>query len=156
MKQASPVAVALATWFGCGFAPVAPGTVGTLGALIAVPLWQHFGWSPQWFIALTVVVLPASIWAAGETARGYGKKDPGLVVVDEVLGMWITLAGALHLNWKSVLAGFILFRLLDITKPWPVRRLEALPGGTGIIADDLGAGILGALVLYAAGCFNLY
>lgn len=156
MRQASPVAVALATWFGCGFAPIAPGTVGTVGALIVGPLWQHFGWSPLWLIALTVVVLPASIWAAGETARGYGKKDPGLVVVDEVLGMWITLAGAVHLNWKSVLAGFILFRLLDITKPWPVRKLEALPGGTGIVADDLGAGILGALVLYAAGCFNLY
>jgi len=152
----SPLAVALATWFGCGFFPVAPGTAGSAGALIAVPLWLRFGWSPLWFLALTAVFLPVSVWAAGETARVYHKKDPGLVVIDEVLGVWVTLAGAVHLNWISVLAAFVLFRLFDITKPWPVRKLEAFPGGYGIVADDLGAGVLAALVLYAAGCFNLY
>jgi len=78
------------------------------------------------------------------------------VVIDEVLGQWLTLAGAAALNWKSWLAAFLLFRLFDIWKPFPVRQLEALPGGWGIVADDLMAGLYGALVLFAAGCFNLY
>jgi phosphatidylglycerophosphatase A len=154
--KASPLAVVLATWFGCGFFPIAPGTAGSLGALIVIPLWMHFGWHPLWFVALVLVFLPASIWSAGETARGSGRKDPGLVVIDEVLGQWLTLAGAATLNWKSMLAAFLLFRLFDITKPGPVRKLEALPGGTGIVADDLGAGLIGALVLSVAGWFNLY
>jgi phosphatidylglycerophosphatase A len=78
------------------------------------------------------------------------------VVIDEVLGQWLTLAGAKVLNWKSYLAAFLLFRLLDIWKPPPVRQLEGLPGGFGVVADDLAAAVYGALVLYAAGCFNLY
>jgi len=154
--KASPLAVALATWFGCGFFPIAPGTAGSLGAFVVIPLWLHFGWHPLWLVALVLAFLPACIWAAGETARGSGRKDPGLVVIDEVLGQWLTLAGATTLNWKSMLAAFLLFRLFDITKPGPVRKLEALPGGTGIVADDLGAGLIGALVLSAAGWFNLY
>lgn len=156
MNKAPAPAVVLATWFGCGYFPVGPGTAGSVGALVAVPLWLYFGWAPVWFLALTAAAFPVSVWAAGETARGAGRKDPGLVVIDEVLGVWLTLAGATHLNWKSVAIGFVLFRLFDIWKPWPVRRFEALPGGYGIVADDLAAGVLGALVLYAAGCFNLY
>ncbi len=77
------------------------------------------------------------------------------MVVDEVVGQWLTLAGARTLNWKSYLAAFLLFRLFDIWKPPPVRQLEALPGGVGIVADDLMAGLYAALVLFAAGCFNL-
>ena len=96
------------------------------------------------------------IWAAGRTARACGQKDPSRVVIDEVLGQWVTLAGATALNWKSWLAAFILFRLLDIWKPAPVRQLESLPGGYGIVADDIMAGLYGALVLFTAGCFNLY
>jgi len=89
-------------------------------------------------------------------ARSKGRKDPGLVVIDEVVGQWITLAGAATLNWKSWLAAFLLFRAFDIFKPPPVRQLEALPGGTGIVMDDCMAGVYGALVLFAAGWFNLY
>ena len=77
-------------------------------------------------------------------------------MVDEVVGQWITLAGAMNLNWKSWLAAFLLFRLFDIWKPPPVRQLEHLPGGAGIVADDTMAGVYAALVLYAAGWFNLY
>jgi len=76
--------------------------------------------------------------------------------VDEAIGQWVTLAGATAFNWKSWLAAFLLFRFFDIVKPPPVRQLEALPGGLGIVADDVAAGLLGALVLFAAGCFNLY
>jgi phosphatidylglycerophosphatase A len=96
------------------------------------------------------------MWAAGTAARVSGRKDPGLVVVDEVLGQWITLAGATVLNPVSWVAAFVLFRAFDIVKPSPVRQLERLPGGAGIVADDLMAGLYGALVLYGAGWFNLY
>ena len=78
------------------------------------------------------------------------------MVVDEVLGQWITLAGARVYNWESYLLALALFRLFDISKPPPVRQLESLPGGLGINADDAMAGIYAALVLFAAGCFNLY
>jgi phosphatidylglycerophosphatase A len=151
------VTIAIATWFGCGFSPVAPGTVGSLAALgIAYVLAETAHWRPVYFGLLALVALPVAIWSAGVTARERKMKDPGIVVVDEVLGQWITLAGASALNWKSWLAALCLFRLFDIWKPPPVRQLEALPSGVGIVADDVMAGIYGALVLFLMGCFNLY
>jgi len=123
---------------------------------IAYPLAQFGHWRPWYFAVLALAALPLGIWAAGATAREIKSKDPSIVVVDEVLGQWITLAGAVSLNWKSWLAAFCLFRLFDIWKPPPVRQLEALPSGTGIVADDVMAGIYGALVLLITGCFNLY
>jgi phosphatidylglycerophosphatase A len=147
----------IATWFGCGYSPIGPGTAGSLAALaIAWPLVHYAGWQPLWFLLPVVALTGPGIWAAGVTARELQLKDPGLVVVDEVLGQWLALAGARTLNLKSWIAAFALFRLFDIWKPPPVRQLEALPGGTGIVADDLMAGIYAALVLFAAGCFNLY
>jgi phosphatidylglycerophosphatase A len=151
------LAVAIATWFGCGYFPMAPGTAGSLAAIgIAYLLVETARWRPLHFAFLALVALPIGIWSAGVTAVRTKSKDPGIVVVDEVLGQWITLAGALSLNWKSWLAAFCLFRLFDIWKPPPVRRLEALPSGMGIVADDVMAGIYGALVLFVMGCFNLY
>ncbi len=145
-------AVLLATWFGCGYSPVAPGTAGALGALIPAWLLTHYAGWPAWLwpVAGVLVTFPG-IWAAGVTAKHVGKKDPGLVVVDEVAGQWLTLAGAQAFNWKTVLLAFLLFRLFDIWKPPPVRQLEGLPGGIGIMMDDVMAGIYGAAVLYAAG-----
>lgn len=96
------------------------------------------------------------IWAAGVVAKRCKVEDPRLVVVDEVIGQWITISGATRSNWKSWLGALLLFRILDIWKPFPVRQLEALPSGTGIVADDMMAGVYGALVLFVAGCFNLY
>ena len=151
------VAVLVATWFGCGYSPAAPGTAGSAAALaIAILLAQFAGWKGWYFAVLALLILAPSIWAAGVTAQVAGKKDPGMVVVDEVIGQWCTLAGALALNWKSYLFAFVLFRLFDIFKPPPVRQLEALPGGVGIIADDVMAGVYAALVLFMAGWFNLY
>jgi phosphatidylglycerophosphatase A len=151
------LAIPIATWFGCGYVPHAPGTAGSLAALgIAYVLVQCAHWRPFYFALLALALLPAGIWSAGVTAREVKKKDPSIVVVDEVLGQWITLAGASSFNWKSWLAAFCLFRLFDIWKPQPVRRLEALPSGTGIVADDVMAGVYGALVLFLMGCFNLY
>jgi phosphatidylglycerophosphatase A len=155
--MASRLAFAIATWLGCGYSPIAPGTVGSLAALaIAIALVRWAGWHPWHFAALSAVALAPAVWAAGVTARSCGKKDPGLVVVDEVLGQWVSLAGAAVLNWRSFLAALALFRLFDIWKPPPVRQLEALPGGAGIVADDIMAGLYAALVLFLSGCFNLY
>ena len=151
------IATPIATWFGCGFAPVAQGTAGSLAAIaIAWLIERVYHVTAIEFGVLGLLLIGPAIWAAGVFAREIGKKDPGQVVVDEVVGQWITLAGAMHLNWKSWLAAFLLFRLFDIWKPPPVRQLEHLPGGLGIVADDAMAGVYAALVLYAAGWFNLY
>jgi phosphatidylglycerophosphatase A len=151
------LAVAIATWFGCGYFPAAPGTVGSLAALvIAAILISRAGWPPWYFTVLAVLILAPSIWAAGVTARLRGEKDPGVVVVDEVIGQWLTLSGMASVNWKAYLGAFVLFRIFDVWKPVPIRQLEALPGGVGIVADDVLAGVYAALVLFLAGCFNLY
>jgi phosphatidylglycerophosphatase A len=151
------LANAISTWFGCGYSPAAPGTAGSLAAIgIALLIEYYAGWRPAAFAALAIAVSAPAIWAAGETARQSGIEDPRFVVVDEVVGQWLALAGARVFNWKSWLAAFVLFRLFDIWKPFPVRQLESLPGGLGIVADDLMAGLYAALVLFIAGCFNLY
>lgn len=147
----------IGTWFGLGYVPKAPGTAGSLGALaIAWLLHQYAGVGPLTCAALGVALAIPGIWAAGVVAKESGREDPQIVVVDEVVGQWITLAGASQLNWKSWLAAFALFRLFDIWKPPPLRQLERLPGGVGIVADDAMAGLYAALVLFAAGWFNLY
>ena len=151
------LAYCLATWFGCGYAPKAPGTAGTLGGLaVAFAIDRFFGWPPLAYAVLALVALWPAIWSATFVARDQARKDPGLVVIDEVVGVWITLAGATRLNWQSWALAFALFRIFDIWKPWPARQLEALPDGTGIVMDDAMAGIYGALVLFTAGWFNLY
>jgi phosphatidylglycerophosphatase A len=147
----------LATWFCIGYCPVAPGTAGSLAAVvIAVALHDYFGLAPWHFALLAALLFYPAVRASTITAKAANLKDPGFVVVDEVIGQWITLAGAASLNWKSYLAAFALFRLFDIWKPAPVRQLEALPGGLGINADDAMAGVYGALVLWLAGQFHLY
>lgn len=151
------IALAIATWFGCGYFPWGPGTAGSAAA-VTMAMLAHFycGAGRGTLLVATAVLLLPGIWAATQSARVLERSDPGLVVVDEVLGQWLTLAGAAVLNWKAFLAGFLLFRLFDIWKPWPVRKLERLPAGVGIVADDLGAGIYGALILYIGGSLRLY
>ena len=143
---------ALATFFGIGYAPIAPGTAGSLAAI----LLAFFLNNRITFLVLSAILLAPAIWSAGKVAQGESKKDPQIVVIDEVLGQWITLAGAATLNWKSLLAGFILFRVLDIWKPTPVRQLEALPGGIGIVADDVMAGLYGALAIFVLDRFRFF
>jgi phosphatidylglycerophosphatase A len=142
-----------ATFFGAGYFPKGPGTAGSLAAvLIAIPL-IHFGLPPLGFAVLALFFLYPGIAAADIVAREASRKDPQIVVIDEVLGQWLTLAGAQRFNWKSVLIGFVLFRFFDILKPPPVRQIEQVPGGAGIVLDDIMAGVYGALVLYAAGWY---
>ena len=151
------VALILATWFGCGYFPWGPGTVGSLAALlIAIAVNLYLGGTRQFLFGITFILLMPAVWAATKTAEITGKKDPGLVVVDEVLGQWVTLLGASSFKMGTFAAAFVLFRLFDIWKPWPVRQLEQLSRGYGIVADDLAAGIYGALILYIGGTLKIY
>ena len=150
--QRQPLPYALATFFGCGYSPIAPGTAGSLAAiLIALALHNR-----ATLLLLSVLLLVPAIWSAGKVAQHESRKDPQIVVIDEVLGQWITLAGTATLNWKSFLAAFLLFRLFDIWKPPPVRQLEALSGGFGIVADDVMAGLYGALAIFVLDRFRFF
>lgn len=140
----SALLTALATGFGSGYSPFAPGTAGTaVGLLLFLPLaWLD----PRWQLAVTGAVFGVGVVAATHVARRVGKKDPGIVVVDEVVGMWTSLL-FLPLTPAVAALGFLLFRLLDMVKPYPARQFEALPEGLGIMADDLMAGIYANLIL---------
>lgn len=144
-KNKNVVARVLATWFGCGLVPYAPGTAGTLGAVPLYLALRPFGHAA---IAVAAVVLTAvGVWAADVVAKEDGLKDPQLVVIDEVAGVLVTLSVAPP-TWAALAAGFVLFRFFDQTKPWPARAAERrLPGGWGIVLDDVAAGVWGAAVL---------
>lgn len=145
------------TFLGSGFAPVAPGTAGSLAAIAFAALVRSPShWSSAYFTALTAAFLLPGIWASARCAVRAGDGDPPEVVVDEALGQWVTLACATVYNWKSVVGALLLFRLFDIWKPYPVRHAERLPHGIGVVGDDLAAGLFAGLVLWAGGCFNLY
>jgi len=135
----------IATWFGCGWMPKAPGTMGSLGA---IPLYLLVAQGGRGAVAAAAVAVTAvGIWASSVVARDLGAHDPQIVVVDEVAGILVTMIPMAVVSWRAVLLGFVLFRLFDMTKPWPVRRFEKLPGGWGIVMDDVAAGVLGAVVM---------
>ena len=139
----------LATWFGAGLLPKAPGTWGSLAAL---PLaWIIASWGGTWALAAATLLVSLIGWWAAETYAGQtGIADPSEVVIDEVAGQWLTLL-VVPPNLWFYLAGFALFRLFDIRKPWPVSWADrSLPGGLGIMVDDLFAGLYAALFLYGA------
>jgi phosphatidylglycerophosphatase A len=142
-------ATLVATFFGAGYLRPGPGTWGALAtSLLWWLLAAHLPsvWRVPAVLILIVAVVAIGIPAATLEARGCGRKDPSHVVIDEVAGQLVTLI-ACPIVWRALLAGFILFRVFDILKPPPVRSLEKLPAGTGIVVDDLGAGIYGLIVL---------
>lgn len=149
--RGTPWAWAVATFFGVG--KLRPGP-GTWGSLAAAAIWYfglrgaHLtGWAAVSATAAGVVVATlAGIPAATRVEREAGREDPGFVVVDEVAGQWVALLAA-PVDWRYGAAAFVLFRLFDIVKPWPVRKLEDLPGGTGIVVDDLAAGAYALAIL---------
>ena len=149
-SQAPLWARAVATFFGAGRLHPGPGTWGSLATML---VWAAVAWAlPADLrlpanIGLAVLAVAAGIPAATRIARASGIKDPQFVVIDETAGQLITLIGA-PLSWKTFLAGFILFRVFDILKPPPVRQLEKLPEGTGIVVDDVAAGVYGWVVLH--------
>ncbi len=146
------IAMVLATAGYVGYFPIAPGTAGSLAGLIVFAFVRWIG-VPAFEIATIVVVLVLGVWSASVAEHMLNLKDPGPVVIDEVLGMLITLA-LLPVSLTGVLVGFVLFRIFDVIKPFPARRLESLHGGTGIMLDDAVAGLyayvsLRVLVVYA-------
>lgn len=147
----------IGTWFGCGYSPFVPGTVGSAAALVvAAGLEVWTGGGAVMFLWLALAALAPAVWAAGRLESSSGQKDPSIVVIDEVVGQWVALAGAASHNWRSWLAAFVIFRALDVWKPAPARQVERLRGGFGIVADDLIAGLYTAAILYAAGRWHLY
>lgn len=135
----------IATFFGAGLGRPGPGTWGSVAAVLlwaAFAALAHPGPEALGIALLAGVVLSAGLGvpAAGIAARESGRHDPGFVVIDEVAGQWIALIGS-PFDWRHALLGLLLFRLFDITKPFPVRRLERLSGGWGIVFDDLAAGL---------------
>ena len=149
-----PLSSLLATGFGIGHLPVAPGTWGSLMALL--PAWGLWCLGGQAALALTSVLLFfPGVWAAHRHAQKTKDPDPSEVVIDEIVGQWIALA-FLPLTPVICLCGFLLFRLFDILKPWPVALLEKrFRGGWGVMLDDVMAGVYAGSVLWlGAGLFE--
>jgi phosphatidylglycerophosphatase A len=139
------VAVAVATVGGVGYAPIAPGTVGSAVGLL---VWWLLGPSAVVQSIAIVAIFVAGVWSGSACERHFCCTDPGHVVIDEVAGMLITL----FLNpvaWAGALGAFLLFRIADVIKPYPANRFETLHGGLGIMADDVMAGIYANIALHA-------
>lgn len=144
MSLTERLAFVLATGFGSGYSPIAPGTAGSAVGLVFVWGMSYLSLPGQLAAVLAVSVL--SILAADMVARTTGLKDPGLVVADEIAGMMVTMI-AIPFTLKTAVIGFILFRVMDVVKPPPARQFERFKGGIGIVADDLMAGFYAHLAL---------
>jgi phosphatidylglycerophosphatase A len=134
--------------FGSGLAPWAPGTFGTLAA---VPLWWLLAGFPlPVYLAVTALVIVFGVWCCGAAADALGVHDHPGIVWDEFAGLLVTMI-ALPREWGWIVAGFLLFRFFDILKPWPIRWLDTrVPGGLGIMLDDLLAGVFALVLLQLA------
>ncbi len=142
------VANTIATFFYVGLIPVGPGTFGTLAA---IPLFYALTFTPLYlYLAITVLIILISVWASTIAEEIYGKHDPGQVVADEVCGYLVTMI-LVPPTISNIFLGFLLFRLFDITKPYPVRKFEKLPGGWGIVIDDVAAGVYACITLHILG-----
>ena len=133
---------------GCylGYSPVVSGTVGSLGGVVLYVLLNRLVKNP-FYAVITLVVFILGIFASSKAEVIFGKKDSGKIVIDEIVGFLVTMF-AIPLSWEYVVAGFFLFRLLDVIKPFPIRRFEGFEGGFGVMADDFIAGIYANLILH--------
>ena len=141
------IAHVIGVWFGCGHVPYAPGHSGTIGTIPLYLLVRPHG--PIAVAATALAVTAVGIWAAGRVERRLGIKDPQIVCVDEVAGVLVTWIAAPP-TWRALIVGGLLFRLFDQIKPWPARAAERLPGGLGVMLDDIVAGAWGAAVVAGA------
>ncbi|HET9179888.1 MAG TPA: phosphatidylglycerophosphatase A [Terriglobia bacterium] len=155
VEKRSRPAVWIATVAGAGYFPVLPGTVGSavgvgiIAALDAAPFGTK--WRDAALIGAATLIFFVGVWAAGESEKFFGCTDPSHVVIDEVVGQMVTFLLVPHASWKWLLAGLCLFRIFDITKPFPAGRAERLPGGWGIMLDDLLAGAYALVALALLG-----
>ena len=143
-------AVLVATWFGAGFLPVTP---GTWGSLVALPFaWIIQGrWGAPGLLLAAALVFAAGCWASSVVVRSSGVKDPGSIVVDEVAAQWLVLATAPRELWLYA-AGFFLFRVADILKPWPASWADRrVPGALGVMLDDVVAAVYAGGILALLG-----
>ncbi|HJX34032.1 MAG TPA: phosphatidylglycerophosphatase A [Desulfatiglandales bacterium] len=137
----------LSSWFGVGRLPLAPGTLGTLGAVPLVLIISYFGPVPS--VISLAVIIPLAVWTSGISQKLLGKDDPPEVVIDEVAGYFVAVF-LLPFSWWSFIPGFLLFRIFDILKPFPIRMIhKKVSGGIGICLDDIAAGV------YANVCIRL-
>ena len=134
----------LATFFGLGFAPAMPGTVASAAAAVLYALVLH-DLSRPLYVLLVFALFFLGTAVSSRYAAELRRPDPGRIVIDEVCGQLLALA-FLPSAWPAVAMSFALFRFFDIIKPWPIRKLERIPGGWGIMADDVGAGLVAALL----------
>ncbi|WP_243546112.1 phosphatidylglycerophosphatase A family protein [Pseudodesulfovibrio tunisiensis] len=141
-------AVFLATLGPIGHLPKAPGTWGSLAAILLAP--ACFLPAPFWMrIAILILIFGVGTWAASRAETVLDQKDPGCVIIDELLGQWIALLPFQVVSWWVLVLAFVLFRVFDILKPWPVRQAEtAFPGGFGVMIDDAVAGGYALLILW--------
>ena len=146
----------LAVWFGAGLAPVAPGTAGSIAAVPAgmAILWAGGAWGWLWLGLAALLLLPAGAWAAARHDRQTGGHDASEIVVDEVAGQWIAMMPVAPITvlgtvWWQLLLAFVLFRLFDIAKPWPVGWIDRqTAGGWGVMADDVAAGLYAGVLTW--------
>jgi len=139
--------VLLAAWGPCGFSPIAPGTVGTLGA---VPLWWALSAAPRAVLPAAIVLLAVVGTVAAERAgRYWGVTDASAIVIDEVVGYLVTVS-LVPFSWTTAAAGFVLFRIFDVAKPWPASVFDRMKNAWGVMLDDVVAGLYGMAVLAAA------
>jgi len=139
------LALAVATCGPVGYVPLAPGTAGSALALPLLWAIRSTG-SAALELGVLAVLSVAGIWGAGVAERHFGRTDPGRVVIDEVVGTLITLL-FVPVNLVGLGVGFLVFRILDIVKPWPSNRFEALPGGLGVLGDDAMAAVYGNVIM---------
>lgn len=139
-----------ATGGGIGHCPFAPGTVGSLLGPAFIYVWQIYDrpWIEGFVVSIAAILI--GVMAADREAKRRHCEDPGHVICDEILAFTIVLGGLnITQGWETALLGFVFFRIFDIWKPWPIRRLERLPGGWGIMADDLLAGVFARIAIHA-------
>ena len=135
----------LAFGFGSGLSPKAPGTAGSLLAILAFPALALL--PLPWYLLVLAVTIVGGVWVCGRAASTLGVHDHGGIVLDEIAGVWLAMA-TFPATWPWMLAGFVLFRLFDILKPWPISLLDRrVPGGLGIMVDDVLAGVFAWLIL---------
>ncbi len=148
MSKYKSLANLVATFFYVGLIPKAPGTFGTLAA---IPLFYLLTFTPLYlYLGITVIIILVSVWASKIVEEVYNKEDPQQIVADEVCGYLVTMI-LVPPTIANIFLGFLLFRFFDIAKPYPVRKFEKLPGGWGVVIDDVAAGVYACVSLHILG-----